>query len=221
MNQPIITQIASNLYSNISYSICINSFTPDSGGLNHTLLRHNVSISCMIRVADAILNDYEYAIITLAYKHVKTKAKRYKSLLKTQQASNVLYRDKLETLIQAYKSKLQTEPYCESKGLLLNHIASKIDSKLGDMGIQCMFRFQRFDGSSDFFLAPGSPISNLVSVIGLSVFEAQSIQEVLDAIILDFSNLFNQYILPKTFLDTSTNLDTDIKRYLYFCFYGE
>ena len=219
---PLILKIPSQKYSNIVYSVYINSFDPESGTLNHALLRNNVNVSCHINVKDSLLDDYEYAIITLAYKQVKTKAKRYKSLLASPlNNSNVLYRNGLDELIEQYKPLVVKEDYSEFRALLLNDITSPQDAKVGDTGLQCMFRFQKFDGSSEFFLSPGSPLSHLSSIIGLSVFEASSVNEVLDAIIFDMSELLKQHVLPKSGLNNSVDLDNDIKRYLRFSFYGE
>lgn len=218
---PKTLKIPSKKYSNISYSVYINSFTPEPGTLNYALLRNNVNVSCDIRVTDSLLDDYEYAIITLAYKQVKTKAKRYKTLLAAPLQSNVLYRTDLNALIEEYKPLVLPESHSEFRALLLNEIGSLRDSKIGDTGLQCMFRFKRFDGTSEFFLSPGSPLRNLTSIIGLSVFEASSINEVLDVIIYDMAELLTLHVLPQSGLSMTPELDADVKRYLRFSFYGE
>lgn len=215
-------KIPSEKYSNIAYSVYVNSFSPEQGTLNYALLRNNVNVSCVISVKDSLLDDYEFAFITLAYKQVKTKSKRYKALLSSPLThSNVLYRDNLNELIEKYKPSVSEENHSECRALLLNAIKHPVDSKIGDTGIQCMFRFQRFDGTSEYVLSPGGPLRNLASIIGLSVFEAQSIEEVLDTIILDMVALFSLHVLPQSGLAITPELDEDIKRYLRFSFYGE
>lgn len=224
MPQPISNlTIPSEMYENISYSVYVNSFKPEPGTLNYSLLRHNVNVSCVISVSSSMLNDYEFAVITLAYKQVKTKSKRYKLLLTDPVAkSNVLYRGNLQNLINQYKATLTTtDDFFEGRALLLNDLTSTIDQKVGDTGIQCLFRFQKFDGTSEYVLLPGGPLRKLSSVIGLSVFSAVSIEEVLNNIIIEMSSLVSQYILPHSGLCVSSSLNDDIQRYLRFCFYGE
>lgn len=218
---PVSLKIPSKTYNNIAYSVYINSMAPEAGTLDYALLRNNVNVSCSISVKESLLDDHEFAIITLAYKQVKSKSKRYKSVLASPDASNVLYRQNLDGLIKTYKTVMDESDYSQGKALLLNSLTSSVDSKIGDTGLQCMFRFQRFDGSSQFILSPGGPLRNLSTIVGLSVFEASSVEEVLDIIILEMANLISEEVLPKSGLEVTPDLQDDIIRYLRFSFYGE
>ena len=222
MQQPTLSlKIPSELYKNIAYSVFINP-TPTTGTLNYAILHTNVNVSCIISIKDSLLDDYEFAVITVAYKQVSTKSKRFKSVLKDPLSrSNMLYRASLDSMIKEYKTLFSKETYAMGRALLLNETVTNQDARVGDTGIQCMCRFQKFDGSSEFILCPGGPLVNLVSMIGLSVFEADSVEEVLDSIILKMADLIKTHILPSSGLVITSDLDADIIRYLKFAFYGE
>lgn len=217
---PLSITTQSQLYNNVHYVTYIQSNVPEKGSLDYALLRNNVNISCYIKVQNSLISEYEYAIITLAYKQVKSKSKRYKTILKMPQKSNVLYRNNLEPLLSAYKLCVSTENYSEVKLLLLNDLTDANDSKVGDTGIECMFRFKKFDGSSEYMLYPGAASGELFTVVGLSVFNTDSVDEIFVSIINDMSDLLQTHVLLNSYITVTPQLISDIKRYIYFCIYG-
>lgn len=218
---PRLTQIRSSKYTNVSYLVDIKKESVSSGSFGSILLGSSSTIEATIRVVDAMLDDYEYAIITIGYRQVASKVKRYKPRLEDPNNSSVLYRKDLDTLLNTYKTVSSKQSYDDSKPLLLNNLDSKVDDLVGDTGIQTMFRFVKFDGTSDFMLCPGAPLTQLSTTIGLSIFEASSIEEVLDDIILTMSTLLVDNILPSSKLELTPELLVDIQKYLRFSFYGE
>ena len=116
--------------------------------------------------------------------------------------------------------KNDKEFFEECKPLLLNALDSKEDKLVGDSGIQLMFRFVDFSGSSQFFLHAGGAIERLESSVGLCFFDAVSVETVLDTIILDMSLLFLEHILPWSKLESSPQLLLDIQKYIRFSLYG-
>ena len=217
---PTSLKIQSKYYQNIYYTIFIQRTFPDTGILNNILLGGSANVSCNINVK-SVIEDYDYAIITLAYKQVNSKAKRQKAVLSTPSNSSVLYRKNLNFLFDEYQLISSKQIYDEFKPLLLNDLDSKNDSLIGDTGIQCMFRFITPEGCNEFVLCPGAPLAQILTTIGLSIFEAFSIEEVLDSIILDMSILFMEQIISYSNLDSTPELLIDIQRYLRFSLYGD
>ena len=203
----------SELYSNISYNVWADSFKPDKGYLNYTLLKHNVRISTYIDIKESLINDYKHGIIMLAYKSVNSKRAR------TSKQSTIITRTNLTTQLLEYKKVMDDTAFAENKILLLNDEIQ--DTTLGDNGIQCLFRFEKHDQTNEFFLNPGAALRNLTDMIGLGVFECESINEVLDNIIFEMVELFFNEIMPNIKLSNTISLKEDITRYLQFCIYGE
>ena len=204
----------SKKYSNISYVFCANSFEPDKGYLNYALLRHNVRISAILTIREPLLNDYKQAIIMLAYKQVKSKwARRNKQAVNT-----VVIRENLEQTLKDYP-ETTVNNFTETKILLLNDKA--LDKNVGDTGIQCLFRFEKHDATSEFMLSPGEALRNLTSMIGLGVFEADSVEDVLEDIISEMLDLTFLHIIPQSGILVTPALREDIMNYLHFCFYGK
>lgn len=218
---PLTLKIQSQYYENVYYTVFIQRVFPDTGPLSNILLGCSASVSCNINVKSIMLDDFEYAIFTLAYKQVNSKAKRNKLCLGAPHEANILYRKDLDGLLTQYIPKASLQIYDEFKPLLLNELDNKNDLLIGDTGIQCMFRFVDFNnGHNTFMLCPGAALSQLSTTIGLSIFEANSIEEVLDTIILDMSTIFTEQIISYSNLDNTSELLSDIQRYLRFSLYG-
>ena len=199
-------------YSNISYNVWGDSLEPDKGYLNYTLLLHNVRISTYIDIKESLLNDYKHGVFMLAFKHVKNRHAR-KNAYRT-----FLLRELLEQQIIDYLSLVKNTEVLENKILLLND--KTLDKHLGDMGIQSLFRFEKHDGTHEFFLAPGEAARCLSSMIGLGVFDAPSIEEVLEDIINKMLDLLFTNVISNTKLANNQQLKDDVTRYLKLCVYG-
>ena len=210
-------KVQSDKYKHICYSTFIGRTEPAVGLLSHVILTPMATVQCNINIKGIVLDNYDNITITVALKQVSTKTKRTKRALANPDKSNVFYRANLDTLISNYF--VPTEYFEYSKPLLLNDLIS--DKNTGDTAIQVLFHFGKADGTNDFFLCPGSPRDELSMTIGLSIFEANSIEEVLDSIILTMSNLLVDNVLPSYNIDTSNNILDDIRRYLHFHFYGD
>ena len=129
----------------------------------------------------------------------------------------VLYRDSLDVLLQSCPKT--TQSFEAGKPLLLNDLSS--DKYLGDVLIQPFIYYEKSDNTHTILLNPGSPLEQLSFTVGMSIFEADSINEVLNSIIFNMSNLLVYKIIPNSKLQNTPQLLADIRRYLYFYFYGE
>lgn len=214
-------QIPSKNYNSIFYRIYVNSLDLEKGPLDHCLLQNNISAMCFISVANPDLAEYEYAVITLAYKHTKSKYMRYKKYLSNTKNAKVFYRHNKEAIFSEYLKNTTPESDMLAKPLLLNDIYDKSDASAGDSAIQLMVRFSHYDGSSTYKFYPGSALGELLSIIGLSVFEAQSVEEVIDEIICELMGLLKIHVLSNCNVSLTTALYTDIDRYMRFSIYGK
>jgi putative ubiquitin-RnfH superfamily antitoxin RatB of RatAB toxin-antitoxin module len=211
-------KIQSEKYKNITYSVHVRQSTPEKGTLRPLLLKPAASVSCQIK-ADTLMTDCSDISITVAYKQIISKAARNKTRLSKMDASEVFYRSNLNTLITNFKKPLG--PFEEGKALLLNDLSSIKDRQIGDTAIQPMFYFTKLNGSNEFILCPGAPLEQLSLTVGMSIFEASSIEEVLDSMVFNMSTLLVDNVLPMSGLDMTPALLTDIQRYLHFHFYGD
>lgn len=214
---PIVMKVQSEKYKAISYVSFIRNTEPESGQLNHIILAPMAQVSCIIKVKGAAFDDCDNIDITLAYKQTTSQTKRNKKALANMSNCSVFYRQGLETLISEYEKPVAL--FDESKPLLLNDLV--LDKSVGDTAIQALFRFEKSDGSCNYILRPGGPYEQLSATIGMSIFEAPSIEEVLDSIIFNMSNLFVDNIIPYTKIQSTPALLDDIRRYLRFHFYGD
>ena len=215
---PLVMKVQSEKYKNISYTTFIRNLEPESGQLGHDIILAPMAyVSCSIKVKDTTFDDCATISIVLAYKQVVSQIKRSKKALASMEKCSVFYRHDLENLISVYEKPL--EAFDESKPLLLNDIVK--DKAVGDAAVQALFQFEKIDGTSRFVLCPGGPYEQLSSTIGMSIFEASSIEEVLDSIIFNMSNLFIDNIIPHTKIQSTPALLDDIRRYLHFHFYGD
>ena len=203
--------LPSSKYSNITYKVFSNSFEPRNGFLEYVLLQYNIQVTAILEIKNSMLNDYSCAKAILAYKYVKNKRQRRKS--------SHLKRKDLEAQIIKYKLVMSDEFYAESKILVLNDTI--LDADIGDNGIQCMFVFERHDKSHETYLNPGAALTRLTEMIGLSVFEAEDINEVLNNMINEMTDLFMVEVIPNTKLQNTPALRSDVLRYLKLCFLGE
>jgi len=203
----------SNKYSNIQYNFIANSFIPESGYLNHLLLKYSASITASLLIKEKLLNDYRYASVMLVYKQVKSKASRKKA------PENMLFRENLNNDILDYLKVAETTPFTETKILLLNDTV--LDKSVGDSGLQCLFVFEKHDGSHEFVLSPGAGIRALTNMIGMGIFECENVDEVLDSLIMELSDLCLTHIIPPSGITLTSKLTEDIKRYLEFYLYGK
>ena len=202
----------SKKYPDITYDFCASSFEPDKGYLNYVLLRHNVRVSALIFNQNQI-SEYKYANIMVAYKTVKSRQAR------KQKIESLLYRETIDTDISTILQTKNFKNFAETKILLLNDIL--LDKFVGDAGLQIMFRFEKHDGTSEFFLSPGSAIKQLTDVIGFSIFEAESVDAVLSDITCELLDLIYTEILPNSKIMTTDKLKEDISKYLTFCLIGK
>jgi len=80
---------------------------------------------------------------------------------------------------------------------------------------------EKHDGSHNFFLHPGAAIRDLTEIIGLGIFDCDSIKEVFDAIIFDMYDMVITNIIPPSNIQLTESLKMDILRYLHFFIYYE
>lgn len=203
----------SDKYSTIDYTFCANNFIPGSGYLNHLLLSPTAKIITSIHIKESLVCDYKFATIMLAYKQVKSKKAR-KSIV-----DSIILRKELEADITNFITNTAISDFTETKILLLND--SVLDKDIGDTGLQATFFFEKHDGTHEFMLRPGAGIRNLTSMIGLGVWECDTINEVLDSMIFEMSDLCFQHIIPHSGIVLNDKLKEDIKRYLKFYLYCE
>lgn len=209
---PTISKL-SDKYSNIQYTFTANSFIPENGYLNYLLLKYSASITASLLIKERLLNEYKYAGIMLVYKQVKSKASRKKL------PDNMLLRDNLDSNILSYLQTAEITPFTETKILLLNDTIA--DKQIGDSGLQCFFVFEKHDGSHEFILNPGAGIRILTEMIGMGIFECENVNEVLDSLIIELSELCITNIIPPSGITLTNQLKDDIRRYLKFYLYGE
>jgi hypothetical protein len=131
----------------------------------------------------------------------------------------MLFRENLNNDILDYLKVAETTPFTETKILLLNDTV--LDKSVGDSGLQCLFVFEKHDGSHEFVLSPGAGIRALTNMIGMGIFECENVDEVLDSLIMELSDLCLTHIIPPSGITLTSKLTEDIKRYLEFYLYGK
>lgn len=213
---PMVMKVQSEKYKNISYSTFIKSQIPERGQFSHILMAPMAFVTCAIKVRELNFDSCDDVLITLAYKQSTSKTRRSKASLASVDKP-VIYRKDLDLQIQNYNKP--SEHFIESKPLLLNDLV--LDASIGDSAIEPMFQFVDLNGSSRWILNPGAPYEQMSTTIGFSIFEAESIEEVMDSIIFNISNLFVDNIIPTSGITSTPDLLIDIQRYLHFYLYGD
>lgn len=201
-------------YESIHYTFCANPFIPSFGNLNFIALNYSARIVCRLNINTPLISDYKEAQIIISYKQVKAKNARKGA------NTNLLLRDDIENdIVDFIKICPTLSNYDQTRILVLND--KTLDSGIGDTGIQGLVSLEKHDGSHDFLLCPGSALKQLTEMVGLGVFDCENIEEVLNSIINELTEMILEHIIPNAHIQLTDALKADIIRYLRFFIYYE